>query len=101
MGTKLLYLEEFMQEMGHEFHYVNKGCDKCENGELKGTIQPYCEMMLLNDDIKSELLKCNHPYEMEAYIKDYMLSKQLSFEFSLTKAVDDGEIKIESLCSII
>lgn len=101
MGTKLLYLEEFMQKMGYAFHYVNRGCDKCENGELKGAIQPYCEMMLLDDEIKSELLKCDHPYEMEAYIKEYMMSRKLSFEFSLTEAVDKGEIKIESLCSIV
>ncbi|WP_304427908.1 ATPase, T2SS/T4P/T4SS family [uncultured Clostridium sp.] len=101
MGTKLLYLEEFMQEMGHKFHYRNTGCPRCENGNLIDSIQPYCEMILLNDEIKSNLLNCKTPYEMEAYLKDYMLSNKLSFEFSLTQAIDDGKIKIESLTSII
>lgn len=101
MGTELLYLEDFMQEMGHKFHYTNAGCPRCENGNLIDSIQPYCEMILLNDEIKSNLLNCKTPYEMENYLKDYMMTNKLSFEFSLTQAVDDGKIKIESLTSII
>ena len=101
MGTELLYLEDFMQEMGHKFHYTNAGCSRCENGNLIDSIQPYCEMILLNDEIKSNLLNCKTPYEMENYLKDYMMTNKLSFEFSLTQAVDDGKIKIESLTSII
>lgn len=101
IGTDDIEIEKFMEEQGYNYHYINKGCPNCVNGVDIHGVQPYAEIFVLTPSLKSELQKCAKPYEMEKVVRDYMLKKKLSFETSLSKAVDNGDIRIEDLSAIV
>lgn len=101
IGIEDINIENFMISRGYNYHYINDGCSKCTNGVDLNGVQPYAEIFVLTPSIKSDLQKCSKPYEMENYIKEYMLSKGLSFEYSLSKAVDEGNLSIDNLIAIV
>lgn len=78
------------------------GCEACGwTGELKSEVQPYTEYLYFNDRIKSELLKCNEPYEMEAFLKEELKRQGHDFETVLLNAIKSHEILPTGLNMIV
>lgn len=92
---------ELLEKYGVQFYYNSHGCDNCINGRLKNGLQPYVERIVFTDDLRSELLKLDKPYEMEALLKEYVRSRNLTLEYELSNAISLGKLKVEELDSIL
>lgn len=88
---------------------ISSGCSKCTTesngiitfGNLIGKVQPYAEYLLFNERIKSELLSCLHPYEMENILKQELIKGKSSLEFRLAEGIRQGKLSIDSLDDIL
>lgn len=95
-------VREFLDKYNVPTLYTNTGCDMCNKGNhLENGLQPYVESLIFTDEIKTNLLKLNTPYEMEMYLKDYMLTRKKSLEFKLADAISKGNLNISNLRSIL
>lgn len=77
--------------------YINSGCANCFNGDLKGALQPYAEVLIFDEDIKRDLRKCKHVYDMEDYLKSILESRKSSLDYKLVRAVKEGKLHYRSL----
>ena len=89
---------------------ISKGCPKCrtQNGDGKeifgnvlGKVQPYVEYLLLSEELKSKLLSCIHPYEMEQILKKELMDNKSSLEYRLITGIKEGKLSIDSLDDIL
>ena len=90
--------KDFLTHYGVQRLFVSHGCSKCDNsGFMPGKIQPYVEFIEFTDDLKSELLRCTEPFEMEAILKNYVMSRHCSLDFSVSKAISDGNLDLSAI----
>ena len=68
---------------------------------MLGRNQPYVEYVVFDDFVKSSLLACEYPFQMEKFLKDYLFSHKRSLEFTLAKAIADKKLQYEALDSIL
>lgn len=87
-------------------YYEPQGCSECfdlvtgTSGVIRGKGQPYCEYLLFTDEIKSRLLQCAEPYEMEQVIKTEVIKNGDSLEAVLSQAISDKKLQITVLDSL-
>lgn len=99
--------KSFLRNYGVKTIGVSRGCQHCLDldtgtiGNVIGKNQPYVEYLVFNDYVKSELLKCEFPYQMEDIIKNIMFKNKSSLEFSLSKAISDNVLHVDALDSIL
>ena len=97
----------FLQKYGVTHVGVSMGCKVCTDTEtgIKGNVlgrnQPYVEYVVFDDFVKSSLLACEYPFQMEKFLKDYLFSRKRSLEFTLAKAIADKKLQYEALDSIL
>lgn len=98
---------KFLQKYGVTHVGISEGCKICTDTEtsIKGNVlgrnQPYVEYIVFDDYVKSSLLACDYPYQMEKFLKDYLFSNKRSLEFTLAKAIADKKLQYEALDSIM
>lgn len=81
---------------------VSKGCEKCGGyGLIPGRNQPYAEHLLLTDELKSELLRCDETYEMERVLRDAVIEKQQNLEFYMLEGIKRGVLPLFALNYIL
>lgn len=77
--------------------YINSGCANCFNGDIKGALQPYAEVLIFDEEIKRNLRKCEHVYDMEDYLKTVMEERKATLDYKLVEAVKSGKLHYRSL----
>ena len=85
---------------GRNVYQIQKsaGCPKCDgSGTVPGANKPYAEHVIFTDSLKSELLKCGHPYEMESCIKEYVKAAGHTLEDYMLQGIVSGDLDCEAL----
>lgn len=99
--------QDFLRHYNVNKIYAPKGCEHCNDpvsgkfGYELGINQPYAEFLIFTNEIKQELLKCAHPYEMELILKRYVEQNNNTLERYLSDAIRDGKLYIDALDTII
>lgn len=97
----------FLQKYDVTHVGISKGCKICTDTEtgIKGNVlgrnQPYVEYVVFDDYVKSSLLACDYPYQMEKFLKDYLFSRKQSLEFTLAQAIADKKLQYYALDAIM
>ncbi len=101
-------IRQFLMKYG-----VNKvrkpcGCSYCTDSrrsELRGyklgVNKPFAEALLFTQEVKSALLTCKEPYEMEQVIRDKVQEDKAAMEFELARGIADGTLSVDVLDSIL
>lgn len=90
-------MQDRFKDIPGNYVYVNTGCPECFEGNKKGALRPYAEVLLFDDDLKRKLRKCEHVYDMEDLLKDVMEERKVSLDYKLVRAVKNGELHYKSL----
>lgn len=101
-------IRQFLTKYG-----VNKvrkpcGCPYCTDdkrpelrGYKPGVNKPFAEVLLFTQEVKSALLTCREPYEMEQVIRDKVQKDKAAMEFELAHGIADGILSVDVLDSIL
>lgn len=93
---------ELLEQHEKRSYCVNRGCSFCAGTKIQdGVNQPYVEYLIFAPEVKSRLLGCEHPYEMEKIIKEEVEKREQSLEYSMCDAIERGDLSIDALDSII
>jgi len=97
MGRRML-----LEKHGVASYGESTGCTLCGGtGVQSGVNQPYVEYLIFTNDLKSSLLACREPFEMEAILKEEAIRKGQSLEFTMSAAIGDGRLGVDALDSIL
>ena len=99
--VKSFLSQERFKDIGENYVYVNTGCPHCYDGNRKGALQPYAEVLIFTEEIKYRLRTCDYAYEMETLIKEIMENRKTSLDYKLVKAVKSGELNYKALYSVM
>lgn len=91
---------ELMNKYDLKTYYKTRGCSKCNGTGRVNGVQPYAEYLYFTDEIKSELLKCSKPYEMEYVLRKYINKNHASLEYTLMSAIRQGDLSIDDLSKL-
>ena len=92
---------------GIKQYYITEGCSECINlesgtvGLIPGSNQPYVELLEFTPDLKSRLLSCNEPYEMEEILHKRCNELNHTLEYEMSKAIGEGKLSIDALDFIL
>lgn len=98
--------KKILQDNNVDIYYEAQGCAECYDlktgfyGVQLGKGQPYCEFLLFTDELKSKLLQCAEPYEMEQIIKEEVMKNGDSLEHELSVAISKKKLAITALDSL-
>ena len=70
-------------------------------GYKLGVNKPFAEALLFTQEVKSALLTCKEPYEMEQVIRDKVQEDKAAMEFELARGIADGTLSVDVLDSIL
>lgn len=104
---KDLRKKELLLKYGVNTVYIPKGCDLCSDPEtgLCGTIigsnQPYVERLIFTDDIKSQLMRCKEPFEMEDVIRHNVLKNNAELERAICDGIAAAKLSVDALDSVL
>lgn len=94
----------------HGVYKVRKpcGCPYCTDekrpelrGYKLGVNKPFAEVLLFTQEVKSALLTCKEPYEMEQVIRDRVQKDKSAMEFELAHGIAEGVLSVDVLDSIL
>ena len=68
---------------------------------MKGRNQPYVEHLLFSDTIKSNLLACDHAWQMEKLIRDEVTKQQTTLEDYMLQGIREGILSVDALDYIL
>ena len=86
----------------HANVYRNDGCAECDyTGGVIGKVQPYVEHIIFTDKLKSDLLACKEPYEMEQILKAYVTDKGQRLEDYMIDDIAAGKLDVNCLNAVI
>lgn len=81
---------------------VSSGCEKCDwRGLIPGRNQPYVEHLLFDDGLKSKLLACKEPFEMERTLKEAVMERRQNLEFYMLDGIRRGVLPLYALDYIL
>lgn len=92
---------ELLQKFNMKTFIKSEGCSRCNFTRKSNSVQPYSEFLYFTNDIKSELLHCDKPYQMEEVLRKHVESSKNSLEFELIKAVKLGDLHPNDLITIL
>lgn len=93
---------KLLERHGKHTYYLNRGCSFCAGTKIQnGKNQPYVEYLVFTPEIKSKLLGCLYPYEMERVIKEEVELGKQSLEYPMCDAVEHGDLAVDALDSIL
>lgn len=86
---------EFMGRLGVTQHFISNidGCDKCRKGYLTRPF-PQAEILEMNDEIVSLVMKLDSPVEMKMALKKYCINNYLDMESIIAPLVESGQIDL-------
>lgn len=90
-------MQNRFKDIHGNYVYVNSGCPECFEGNKKGALRPYAEVLLFDEDIKRKLRKCEHVYDMEDLLRDIMEERKASLDYKIVEAVKNGKLHYRSL----
>ena len=82
-------------------HIPSGNCTHCRNGRLSSELRPYGELLIFNDKIRTDLRKCNSPYEMEEYLKSMVKNTEKSLDYKVSRAINNGDLYYEEVLTLI
>lgn len=85
-------INKFMLDNNIKYYKTSKGCSKCSFTGKANKVQPYAEILVFDDTIKAELLKCDKVYDMEKYIKDLVYEEKLNLETYISEEILSGRL---------
>ena len=94
---------KLLSSKGVNSYFVTKGCKYCRDeitgssGFIIGRNQPYAEHLIFTEEIKEHLLRCEHPWDMELYLKAKIREKAQALEDYMVDGVKSGDLNVESL----
>lgn len=86
---------------------INKGCIKCNNGDLIGAKKVLAEHLVFDDELVQDLLRFENDIDMERYTKELFLKNENfvksknALEFKLLECIKNGELSYKSLYTIM
>lgn len=86
---------------------VARGCSFCLDAEththgiVVGSNQPYTERLIFTEDVRSMLMSCKEPYEMENVIKNQVMQNHHELEQALANGIRDGKLSTDALDSVL
>ena len=86
------FQKRLMDKYNLKTYKFSEGCPKCKHTGLSNSVQPYAEYLIFTRELKSKLLHCNEPYEMEEIIMDAIEKNQTSLEDSVSRGIIDGRL---------
>ena len=89
--------QDRFKDIPGDYVYVNSGCSNCFNGDKKGALHPYAEVLLFDEELKRKLRKCEYVYDMEDLLKDTIEKQKASLDYKIVKAVKEGKLHYRSL----
>lgn len=99
-----------MSSQGYTNLQESTGCSKCRQftregeekfGEIPGKVQPYMERLKFDDDLVSQLVRYEKPFEMESLIREEVIRKNQALEHQMCRAVAAGRLHYKHLDSIM
>lgn len=94
---------KLLSSKGVNSYFVTKGCKYCRDeitgssGFIIGRNQPYAEHLIFTEEIKEHLLRCEHTWDMELYLKAKIREKAQALEDYMVDGVKSGDLNVESL----
>lgn len=94
--------EDFLHAKGFSKIFKSTGCEHCNfTGKVTGKNQPYAEHLIFSDALKSRLLSCNQPFEMESVIKTEVRQREQTLEDYMSVGLHTGLLSLDALDFII
>lgn len=96
-------ISSFLKANGISTVWENRGCDKCNNGELIGGRIPKAEWLRFDDELIENLRGLSEPRDMEKYLKDLLLhtksyvERKVALDFKLLDSIKSGELSYRCL----
>ena len=101
-GAKNKNKIEFLRSRNYTKIFKSEGCSNCNfTGKVAGENQPYVEHLLFSEELKSQLLACSQPYEMELIIKKAVREKKQTLEDYMDGNLRNGILSLDALDTII
>lgn len=94
-------IREYLEMYGVVSVTENDGCDKCEQGMLKGGIQPFTEMLIFTEEVKKALRVCDYPYQMEDVIYNLLHQRKESLDYKVTEAIKEGKLHYKAVITLL
>lgn len=95
-------IKRYLREHKVSNIYIPSGnCTHCRNGRLSSELRPYGELLIFNDEIRTDLRKCDSPYEMEEYLKSMIKNTEKSLDYKVSKAINNGDLYYEEVLTLI
>lgn len=93
---------DFLKSRGFKKVYVSSGCSECSyTGLVVGKNQPYSEHLIFTEELKSELLSCAQPYDMERVLKNAVREQNQSLEDYMCNGFESGMLSVINLNYVI
>ena len=87
--------------------YKSFGCENCRDvennsfGYVIGHNQPSVEFLLFSNELKEQLVLCQHPYEMEMILRKSVQEREQSLEKSIVDMIRAGMYDVSALDQIL
>lgn len=95
-------VREFLRSKGITVIHTNTGCEHCAfTKKIIGRNQPYMEHLIFTDELKSDLLQCEHPYQMEELIKKELQSCAHTLEDYMLIGLQKRELPVDSFTYVL
>lgn len=92
---------QFLKDAGIDFVNHSVGCPECKGtGSVQGKSQPYVEYIYFDGKVKSKLLACNQPWEMELVIAE-AIKDQSSLEQAIITGITEDKLDTKALDFIL
>lgn len=95
-------IRNHLEEHGVNSVVVPSGhCEYCNNGRLKGQLKPYGELLIFDDEIRTNLRKFDTTFEMEEYLKSLIKNTPNSLDYKVAQAINNGELHYEEVLTLV
>lgn len=95
-------IRNHLEEYGVNSVLVPSGeCEHCNNGRLKGELKPYGELLIFDDEIRTNLRKFDTTFEMEEYLKSLIKGTPNSLDYKVAQAINRGELHYEEVLTLV
>lgn len=84
--------KKFAYNLGVRNYYEPKDYE-----DFQLLLQPIVEILILNEDLKTELLNHKTLYESEQSIKEYVIREQETFEYKIVNGINEGIFNLAEL----
>lgn len=86
---------------------VPQGCKECldketgSHGIVIGSNQPYTERLMFTEGVRSALMRCKEPCDMEKVIKEFVVGSRNDLKSSMVAAIAQGRLSVDALDALM